>query len=152
MKWEHELRSNYTMKSFQKYMDMNLMVYLGNDNMGRPVALFKTYNFFIDKILDIKEYCKFFFYFFIIHLMSKTQGYIDDLIVLGDARNNTNRNFSFDVNKQVITTGIAKLPRHFFKLIIFGNNTLSFYIYQLLSPFLPSYAKQVIEMYKDDFD
>lgn len=75
------------------------MTELGTDRMGRPVVLFKTYNFFVDKVPDVQEYCKFFFYFLIIYQMSKTKGYIDDIIIIGDARNNTSRNFKLDVNK-----------------------------------------------------
>jgi len=76
--------------------------------------------------------------------MEKTRGYLDDLIVLGDARNNTSRNFKLEVNKEIIHLGVSILPRQFFRIIIFGNNTFSYYIYKIVQPWLPKYANETI--------
>ena len=48
MIWEYNLRSNFTMKNFQKFLDMDIFYRLGQDKMGRPDLLFKTYNFIAD--------------------------------------------------------------------------------------------------------
>ena len=60
--------------------------------MGRPVVLFKTYNFIADKCQDVTDYMNFLFYFIVVEVMSKCRGYIDDMHLLADSSNNTMRN------------------------------------------------------------
>lgn len=36
------------MHSFSKFTDMDIFILLGYDRIGRPVLLFKTYNFIAD--------------------------------------------------------------------------------------------------------
>jgi hypothetical protein len=80
------------MNNFKGWVDMDIIGRIGYDRMGRPVILFKTYNFLADKCHDVMDYINYLFYFILIDTMSKCRGYIDELIILADSSNNTMRN------------------------------------------------------------
>jgi hypothetical protein len=61
--------------------------------MGRPVILFKTYNFIADNVPIVQDYIDFIFYYIHIYCCSKSKGYVDDFITIADAANNTSKNF-----------------------------------------------------------
>ncbi len=56
---------------------MDIILRIGNDRIGRPVILFKTYNFFADKCNDVSDYINFLFYFILIETTNTCKGYID---------------------------------------------------------------------------
>ncbi len=65
------------MSSFKYWTDMDIILRIGNDRIGRPVILFKTYNFFADKCNDVSDYINFIFYFILIETTNTCKGYID---------------------------------------------------------------------------
>lgn len=127
---------------------MDIFSLIGHDRMGRPVLLFKTYNFIADQVPIVQDYISYIFYYTQIVCMGSTRGYVDDLIILADASNNTSRNFKLEVNKRMIPEGLKYCPRMFFKLLVFNASTFPYYIYHLAKPILPSYSNEVIRMYK----
>ena len=90
--WDHDLRKNFKLSQFKKWVDQDILSKIGEDRMGRPVLLFKTYNFFADMCHDVSEYMNFLFFLIQIEIMSKCKGYIDELIMLADSSNNSMKN------------------------------------------------------------
>jgi len=80
------------MSNFKYWTDMDIIMRIGHDRIGRPVLLFKTYNFLADKCPDVNDYMHFLFYFILIDTMNTCKGYVDDVILLADCSNNTMRN------------------------------------------------------------
>lgn len=121
-------------------MDMDIITKIGSDRVGRPVILFKTYNFFADKCQDVPEYVNFIYYFIIVELLSKCKGYIDEIIFLMDCSNNTLKNMKIEVNKRMISTGLKYCPKLFCKIMPFKCTAVPYYAYTLAKPLLPSYS------------
>lgn len=80
------------MTQFKYWIDMDIIDLIGFDRIGRPVILFKTYNFFADKCQDVQDYMNFLFYFILVDTMQHCKGYIDEMILLADCSNNTMKN------------------------------------------------------------
>lgn len=119
---------------------MDIISKIGEDRIGRPVILFKTYNFYADMCVDVTDYMNFLFYFLIVEVMSKCRGYIDDIILIADCSNNTLKNLKIEVNKRMIPTGLKYCPRMFFRLMPFKCTSVPYYAYTLAKPILPSYS------------
>ncbi len=149
MTFEHNLRKNFTMSKFKYWIDMDIVSRIGFDRIGRPVILFKTYNFFSDKCPDVSDYINFLFYYILIDTMSLSRGYIDDLVLLADCSNNTMKNLKIEVNRKMIPTGLKHCPRMFAKVIPFKCTSVPYYAFALAKPLLPSYSSEIVLMIKD---
>lgn len=148
MKFDNDLRRNFTMSQFKYWIDMDIIDRIGFDRIGRPVILFKTYNFFADKCPDVSDYMNFLFYFILVDTMQYCKGYIDEVFLLADCSNNTMKNMKIEVNRRMVPTGLKYCPRMFFKLIPFKCTSIPYYAYTLAKPLLPPYSSEIITMVK----
>jgi hypothetical protein len=48
--WEKVMRNKYTYESFNHYHPLNIFKYIGKDRQGRPMLLFRSYNFLPDNV------------------------------------------------------------------------------------------------------
>ena len=128
---------------------MDIISRIGCDRLGRPVILFKTYNFFADKCPDVTDYMNFLFYYILIDTMNTCKGYVDELFLLADCSNNTMKNMKIEVNRRMVPIGLKYCPRMFFKLMPFKSTSLPYYAYTLAKPLLPPYSNEVIVMVKE---
>jgi hypothetical protein len=149
MTFEHDLRKNYTLQSFKHWTDKDIIGRIGCDRSGRPVILFKTYNFYADQCQDVGEYINFLFYYILVDTMNTCKGYVDEVIVLADCSNNTMRNMKVELNRRIIPIGLKYCPRVFFKMMPFKSTAIPYYAYTMVKPLLPAYSSEVIIMVKE---
>jgi hypothetical protein len=80
------------MKSFNYWIDLDILTKIGYDRVGRPVFLFKAQNFLGHNCNNVTEYINFSFYLILIESLSKCLGFIDEIILLSDCRNTSMKN------------------------------------------------------------
>ena len=72
-------------------------------------------------------------------IQDKTDGYIDDFILIGNYEPFSSDNFKFHIAKEIASRANDLFPDRQFKLVCFGLGTFTNFIFNLLTPVLPAF-------------
>lgn len=129
---------------------MQILSYLGKDEMGRPILLTRMRNVLCSKIKDFDKFLDYHFYLFEIVLQDCMEGWVDQFSVIGDMSEQCSDNTNIGFTKQIIQEGYKlSLGRHF-KILLFDTGFLGYSLFNIVKPILPDKFVNCLKIYSTD--